>query len=144
VPCLVQGVLGAWVQLCEAVASWRMIQDEGLRNELSVIMQAFKANLVGAHFRQGLCWALGPGSHAQATLSLQHVKINPGVTSFVPPGTRICTWSHPALPWSSLGYTEAATGALKRPHSMQVGQWEQYWGLLDPPVRDKLAMMCCL
>lgn len=43
---VVQGVLGAWVQLCEAVASWRLIQDEGLRNELSVIMQAFKANLV--------------------------------------------------------------------------------------------------
>jgi hypothetical protein len=43
-----QAALGAWVPLCESVASWRMIQDEGLRNELGVIMQAFKANLVRA------------------------------------------------------------------------------------------------
>ncbi len=45
VPCAQAGLV-AWVPLCEAIASWRMIQDEGLRNELSVIMQAFRANLV--------------------------------------------------------------------------------------------------
>lgn len=43
---LLQAALGSWVPLCEAVASWRMIQDEGLRNEINVIMQAFRANLV--------------------------------------------------------------------------------------------------
>ncbi|CAL8464616.1 g4151 [Coccomyxa elongata] len=42
-----EAALGSWVPLCEAVASWRMIQDEGLRNEINVIMQAFRANLVG-------------------------------------------------------------------------------------------------
>ena len=41
-----QAALTSWVQLCEAMASWRMIQDEGLRNELTLLMQAFKANLV--------------------------------------------------------------------------------------------------
>lgn len=46
-----QAALGSWVPLCEAVASWRMIQDEGLRNEINVIMQAFRANLV----RNPLC-----------------------------------------------------------------------------------------
>lgn len=34
------------MQLCEAMASWRMMQDEGLRNELTLLLQAFKANLV--------------------------------------------------------------------------------------------------
>ena len=56
---LVQAALTSWVQLCEAMASWRMIHDEGLRNELTLLMQAFKANLV--HLRApaavlvGLC-----------------------------------------------------------------------------------------
>jgi len=45
----VQAALTSWVQLCEAMASWRMIQDEGLCNELTLLMQAFKANLVCAH-----------------------------------------------------------------------------------------------
>ena len=45
----VQAALTSWVQLCEAMASWRMIQDEGLCNELTLLMQAFKANLVRAH-----------------------------------------------------------------------------------------------
>ena len=54
-----QAALTSWVQLCEAMASWRMIHDEGLRNELTLLMQAFKANLV--HLRApaavlvGLC-----------------------------------------------------------------------------------------
>lgn len=56
---LLQAALGSWVLLCEAVASWRMIQDEGLRNEINVIMQAFRANLV---------WPL----HPPAT-SLKHI-----------------------------------------------------------------------
>ena len=36
------------MQLCEAMASWRMMQDEGLRNELTLLLQAFKANLVSS------------------------------------------------------------------------------------------------
>ena len=43
---VVQAALTSWVQLCEAMASWRVIHDEGLRNELTLLMQAFKANLV--------------------------------------------------------------------------------------------------
>ena len=44
--CWAQAALTSWVQLCEAMASWRMMQDEGLRNELTLLLQAFKANLV--------------------------------------------------------------------------------------------------
>ena len=47
------------MQLCEAMASWRMMQDEGLRNELTLLLQAFKANLV-SFGTAACCKAWGP------------------------------------------------------------------------------------
>lgn len=40
------GTIGAFVPLCEAVVSWRAIGCEGLRNELTQLMQGYKQQLL--------------------------------------------------------------------------------------------------
>lgn len=51
-----QAALGSWVLLCEAVASCRMIEDEGLRNDSKVTMQAFRADMVRTSLPSSLEW----------------------------------------------------------------------------------------
>lgn len=41
----VQGALGAFGSVCEAIVSWRHIRCEGLRNEISQLMSAYKHEL---------------------------------------------------------------------------------------------------
>lgn len=40
-----QGALGAFGSVCEAIVSWRHIRCEGLRNEISQLMSAYKHEL---------------------------------------------------------------------------------------------------
>lgn len=80
-----QAALTSWVQLCEAMASWRIMQDEGLRNELTVLMQAFKANLVSSlltlHNHPRTAWpqmymCMGDGLCDMVTVLMEAFKAN--------------------------------------------------------------------
>jgi len=39
-----QGALRAFTSLCEAITSWKVIQCEGLSNEIVHLMQLYKQN----------------------------------------------------------------------------------------------------
>ncbi|KAK9804853.1 hypothetical protein WJX72_008726 [[Myrmecia] bisecta] len=54
-----QGALPSFTSLCEAIVSWRMIRCEGLRNEISQMMQLYKQSLT----------AIGQWNHVMAALS---------------------------------------------------------------------------
>ena len=41
-----QGAGGCFTALCEAIVSWRHVGCEGLHNELTQLMQGYKAQLV--------------------------------------------------------------------------------------------------
>ena len=163
-----QAALTSWVQLCEAMASWRIIQDEGLRSELTLLMQAFKANLVRpcapvdgvwylcmtfsscAMLRVGACLQ-NLSFLARASLGTgQGKRYLPGSSSWGKPFLCAMRGSSLAMPWrgsclrslgASLVYLTSCTISLILMICEQGAQWEPYWAALEQPVREKLTIM---
>lgn len=152
---LLQSVFAAFVPLCEAVVSWRAMSCEGLRNELTQLLQVggkarcasrqrrrVQRNAAAMQVcRRGVACTAQSFEHRGALLShvSQGLKVHEGAAEHGRVG------GGPQCPHTQL-VPCSADPALSRGSPLQglkaqlssMGQWEAALGSLSPAVQQKL------